>query len=159
MCPDQYLKNRMPSSRVIVQRGFSIVSAIFLLVVLAALGTFMVTFSTVQHTTSMQDIQGARAYQAARTGIEWGVFQILQNNGGAPFPSNCRPGSAPTQTLPALGGTLTGFTVNVNCSATQYTEGVNTFWVYQITSTATVTGSAVGQISYIQRQIQATIQR
>ncbi len=53
MCPDQI--PHCPSVRALAtaaQRGFSIVSAIFLLVVLATLGAFMVTFSTVQHTTS-----------------------------------------------------------------------------------------------------------
>ena len=59
-------------------RGFSIVSAIFLLVVLSLLGSLMLTFSTVQHITGAQDVQGSRAYQAARAGIEWGLYQLLQ---------------------------------------------------------------------------------
>ena len=54
----------------LLQGGFAIVSAIFLLVVLAALGAFMLTFSTVQHATSAQDIQGSRAYWAARAGLQ-----------------------------------------------------------------------------------------
>jgi len=45
--------------------GFAIVSAIFLLVVLAALGAFMVTFSTTQHTAAATDLEGTHAYQAA----------------------------------------------------------------------------------------------
>jgi len=57
---------------VVRQRGFSVIAAIFLLVVLAALGAFMLTFSTVQQTTGTQDLQGARGYQAARSGVEWG---------------------------------------------------------------------------------------
>ena len=62
-------------------RGFALVSAIFLLVVLAALGAYMMDFSSVQHSTSTQDVNGTRAYQAARAGMEWGVYQILRNPG------------------------------------------------------------------------------
>ena len=50
------------------QRGFTVVTAIFLLVVLAALGGFIATISTTQHIGSALDVSGARAYQAARSG-------------------------------------------------------------------------------------------
>jgi MSHA biogenesis protein MshP len=62
------------------QRGFAIVSAIFLLVVLAALGGFIATVSTTQHVGSAQDVQGDRVYYAARAGIEWGLFQALKSS-------------------------------------------------------------------------------
>lgn len=53
------------------QVGFAAIAAIFLVVVLAALGAFMVTFSNTQQLTSAQDLQGTRAYWAARAGLEW----------------------------------------------------------------------------------------
>lgn len=89
------------------QAGFSLVSAIFLLVVLAALGVAMVTISTVQHQSSSLDIQGVRAYQAARAGIEWGLYKKLQT-------SSCA-GAAITVPLPA-GTSLSDFTVTVVCT-------------------------------------------
>ena len=57
-------------------RGFAIVSAIFILVALATLGAFIVSISSNQHIGSALDVEGVRAYQAARAGIEWGVFQV-----------------------------------------------------------------------------------
>ena len=57
-------------------RGFAIVSAIFILVVLGALGAFIVNVSTNQQIGSALDIQGVRAYQAARAGVEWGIYQV-----------------------------------------------------------------------------------
>lgn len=133
-----------------LQQGFSIISAIFLLVVLAFLGVAMVTFSTSQQQSSAVDVMGARAYQAARAGIEWGAYQVLQNGGAC----------AATTTLPALAGTLSGFSVTVTCSAIAASEvsaatGTGTVTVYGLTSTATQ-GTA-GQPSYIERQIQVTI--
>jgi Tfp pilus assembly protein PilX len=56
------------------QQGFSLVTAIFLLVVLAGLGAVMATFFTNQQQSSALDVMGSRAYQAARAGIEWAVY-------------------------------------------------------------------------------------
>jgi MSHA biogenesis protein MshP len=64
-------------------RGFALVSAIFILVVLAALGAFIVNISTSQQIGSALDVQGVRAYQAARAGIEWGLYQV-QSYGAPP---------------------------------------------------------------------------
>jgi MSHA biogenesis protein MshP len=134
-------------------RGFSIVSAIFLLVVLSLLGTLMVTFSTVQHVTSAQDVQGSRAYQAARAGIEWGLYQLLRN-GSCTGSSSFVPGTN------ALGGTLSGFTVTIACAAVggPYDESGVSTTVYRITSTAT-SGSAPGSLNYVERQLQVTAER
>jgi MSHA biogenesis protein MshP len=139
-------------------RGFSIVSAIFLLVVLSTLGALMVTFSTAQHTTSAQDVQGSRAYQAARAGIEWGLYQLLQTGTQANPGCNANAQFVPG-TATALGGTLSGVTVTVTCAAFgPYAEsGMNTR-VYRITATATY-GGAPGSIDYIERQLQVTAER
>ena len=59
------------------QNGFTIVQAIFILVVLALLGTYMVRLSTVQQSTTTQALLQARAYQAARAGLEWGIAATL----------------------------------------------------------------------------------
>lgn len=128
------------------QRGFSIVSAIFLVVVLAALGAFMLTFSNVQQMTAAQDLQGAKAYQAARAGIDWGAYKILQSGGAC----------AASTTVP-LGGNLVGFALVVNCANTPNTEGGNTVNIYQITATASA--GTVGSSTYIERQLQATIEK
>ncbi|MBI1175522.1 MAG: hypothetical protein GC139_09705 [Sideroxydans sp.] len=139
-----------------LQRGFSIMTAIFLLVVLGALGAMMLTFSTTQQQSSMLDVMGSRAYQAARAGIEWGAFHVVQSSvdGGA-FAGACLPGPATSPAL-TLGGTLAVFNVTVSCSATSYTEGGVPLTVYRITSTAK-SGAGVGQANYVERVVSATI--
>lgn len=136
------------------QAGFTLVSAIFLLVIISALGAFAVTISTTQHQTSAMDLVGARAYQAARAGIEWGTFQVLQNPAGI----NCS-GGVNNVALPAAADTLTPFTVNVTC--TQFapvTEGNNgTVTLFQLTSTASLTGLTVGAPNFVERQLSVTI--
>lgn len=134
-------------------RGFTLVSAIFLLVVIAALGAFAVTVSTTQHQTSAMDVQGARAYQAARAGIEWGVYQALR--GGA-FRVTCEAGAA-SQPLGALPGTLAGFAVVVQCTHDSAAEDDKTVHMYRLTSTATQGTPATA--NYIERQLSATLAR
>lgn len=132
------------------QRGFALVSAIFILVILAALGGFVVTVSTTQSASQGLDIQGSRAYQAARAGIEWGAYQVLAS------PPSCQP-----NTNVALGGTLTDFALTVSCTALPtppalpYVEGANNVVVYQLISTATF--AAIGSPDYVERRIESTI--
>lgn len=126
MCPrPSFIKFRLKQH----ERGFSLVAAIFLLVIMSALGAFMLSISTMQQTTSTQDLQGSKAYQAARAGIEWGAYQILT-------PANLYTCAGST-VLPPLGGALTGFAVTVNCSSADFVEAGNTVRVYQLTSIAT----------------------
>src|SRR5260370_17390096 len=87
-----------------LQRGASLPTAIFLIVILAALGAYIATVSSLHHTSSVLDLQGSRAYQAARSGIEWGAFQVFQNSAGA-FATNCNAGPA-SQSFSGLAGPL-----------------------------------------------------
>src|SRR6185369_891014 len=78
-------------------RGFALMLAVFLIVTLAAIGVYVLTVSTGQVAAASQDEQATRAYQAARAGIERGIYQVL-------ISSNCAvPPSIPF-TKPGLGG-------------------------------------------------------
>lgn len=130
------------------QSGFALVTAIFILVVLAGLGAAMVTISTAQHTTVAMDIQSTRAYQAARAGIEWGAFQALQSPAPAGF------------TCPAAGATYSmnpfpGFTTTVVCRSTTHSEDANTVTMIALTSTATY--GTVATTDYVERVVQARL--
>lgn len=120
------------------QGGFALVGAIFLLVVLAALGTFMVTMGGVQSRTTLLALQGVRAYHAARSGIEWGVYEDIA--GGA-----CSSGTF------AVGS----FTVTVSCSEDSYTEGTSSYKVYRIVSLAEY--GSYGSLDYVSRRIEAKV--
>lgn len=88
--------------------GVGLVTAIFLLVVLAGLGAAMVTIFSSQQISSGLDAQGARAYQAARAGIEWGVYQALHN-------SSCNE-TGPVAVAMPPNTSLSDFTVSVTCT-------------------------------------------
>ena len=54
-------------------RGFALASAIFILVVLAALAVGITLLTTQSQTGVARDMLGSRAYQAARAGLEWRI--------------------------------------------------------------------------------------
>ncbi len=143
--------------------GFVLVSALFLLVVIAALGLFTVTISTSQQQDSAMDAQGSRAYQAAKAGLEWGVYQFTKTNtsvvnGITTSSTTCVGLTNPTM---PTGTQLSTFTVTITCTAypitpaLPYIDGGATFCVYQLKSTAT-TGTP-GTLSYFERQVQLSL--
>lgn len=121
------------------QQGFAVVAAVFLVVVLAALGGFMVSISNTQHLTQAQDIQGTRAYWAARAGLEWGVGRVLA-----------------ASACPAASSSLAveGFTVVVTCTATAYVDNGNRT-VYQFVSTA----SGGGGVGTVERSVSSAMEQ
>lgn len=145
MCPERARPSQSRTPPRPVARGFTIVAAIFLLIVLAALGAFVLTVSSAQHMSSTQDLQGARAYQAARSGIEWGAYQALRN------------ASCSASTPLTLAGTLSSFTVTVTCASAgwTYTEAGKSVTLYQLTATASQ--GTLGSATYVERQLQATV--
>jgi len=126
------------------QRGFTLITAIFLLVVVAALVVFMTNIRVAQQTTLLYGVQGARAMQAARSGIEWGIHEAIVNN-------SCAASATFTIARPALDN----FNVEVQCGATSHTEGVTAITTYQLTAIAS--DGVFGSLDYVQRRIQATV--
>ncbi len=140
-----------------LQSGFSIVTAIFIIVILAALGAFMVTIGSGQQIGLAQDVSGVRILQAARTGIEWGVYQVLNTTN---FRTGCDTGTATPVNLPALQD-MAGITVKVECSSAPYTEGASTFRSYLLTATACSSGTCPNTTSpssqYVERRLSALV--
>lgn len=140
----------MKQEKLLNQKGFLLPAAIFILVILAALGAYALNITSVQQTTSLQDTQGIKAYQAARAGVEWATYQVLN------------PGNATLVNCPASPSTLSidNFIVNVTCarSADYMEQGSDhTIAMYEISSTANF--GTVGTANYIQRQIQITLSK
>ena len=133
------------------QRGFAAVAAIFLVVVLAALGGFMLTFSNTQQLTSAQDLQGTRAYWAAQAGLEWGIGTAS----AVADPATITMTTCSTSTPLSIGN----FSVSVQCTPTVYAEaGVNKTMIL-LNATASLAGSTVGSIGFVERNLSATIER
>jgi len=137
-----------------LERGFSLIAAIFLLVVIAALGTFAVTLSTTQQQSAALDMLGSRAHQAATAGIEWGAYQVLPANSTV-FAATCLNSGSASQVISPLAGTLAEFTVAVNCAGISAVEKTQTVWVYQLGASATQ--GVLNSSDYVERSIASQV--
>jgi MSHA biogenesis protein MshP len=142
-------------------RGFSLPSAIFLLVILSLLGAFMLSLSTTQSITSAQDVQGSRAYRAARAGLEWAVASICYGSGVAnpdyPASTSCPTVASTTCPTPPAPFSVDGFAIQVSCSIPAHDEGGTSRYVFFVESTATA-GGAVGSLGYVERRVSTFVE-
>jgi MSHA biogenesis protein MshP len=124
------------------QRGFSLIAAVFLIVVLAALGTFAARMAVTQQETVNLALLEAQAQAAASSGIEYGANRALRAN-------QC-PLSKPL-TLTATGEA--GFTVVVQCTQTVHLPSGKKS--YALVSTAT--RGRYGRADFVSRQASRTV--
>jgi MSHA biogenesis protein MshP len=134
------------------ERGFALILALFLIVSLAAIGAYLLSVSNVQVESGIKDEQGARAYQAARAGLDWGAYRVLRN-------ATC-PAGPTTITFPA---DLAGFYAEVACTSFGLeNEGGTPVTTYRIVSTGcnfTPCASGAGIATYVERQLLLTVAR
>jgi MSHA biogenesis protein MshP len=147
-----------------VERGFALIAAIFLLVIIAAMGAFAVSLSANAHATAAVAVMGARAYEAARAGVEWAAYQVRDpNNTLAPGATNLPDCFADTSLAMPPG--LDAFTVQVNCqrfpsfgaAPNFHEEGYERMAVYVVTSTASF--GTPGASDYVERRLEARIEK
>jgi MSHA biogenesis protein MshP len=127
------------------QKGFTLVSAIFLIVVISLLTTYMVSINTVQKQIANYSILSSRALFAAESGIQWSIYTALDDNDCSAFPD----------TFNLSGGASGSFSVSVTCNLTTHTENPDMYNVYQLSSTATQ--GSLGGPDYIRRTISSSV--
>lgn len=142
-----------PPGRGARQAGFSLVAAIFLIVVLAALAAFAVQIAMAQYQGANVELLEARAQAAADAGIEWGTNLTLQTP-----PVICGGGVPVGKTFTLTQGALKGFVLAVACTPTQhqiYSPGPpptpRNYEVYTLKSTAT--HGSYGGPDYVARSV------
>lgn len=132
------------------QGGFSLVAAIFLIVVLAALGAFAVQVAMTQYQGSTLELLEARAQAAAEAGIEYGANLTLHT------PTLC-VGAPSSNTFNLTQGALSGFVVTVTCTPTQHqiwstiTSTWHSYTVFALAATAS--HGTYGQQDYVSRSV------
>ena len=130
------------------QRGFSLVAAIFLIVVLAGLGVFVVRVAMAQYQSADLVLLEARAQAAADSGLEYAAYRALKAGGCGAVGASVAPGVSD----------LSSYAVTLNCVAVAG-SGINkikpnggpaqAYVDYQLSATAT--HGAYGQFDYVSR--------
>lgn len=132
-------------------KGFMLPVAIFLMVTLAALVGYSMRLSLLANQGTIQDVQGAQAYLAAKAGVEWAAYQVLA-------PGSINMQSCPTPPNPF---TINGFTVALTCNQTNPTPqdraGTQNIGMYTITATASK--GAAGAADYVERKVTVSLSR
>jgi MSHA biogenesis protein MshP len=124
------------------------------LVVLGILGASLAVISTTQQVGFGLDLQGVRAYHAARGGLEWGVYHVLRTGFGGCAGINGKS--------VVYGGNLSGFRATLACTATPHEEGTVNVTMNVITATACndavcPTASTPPSASYVERQLRVVV--
>ena len=123
------------------QRGFSLIAAVFLIVVLAALATFAVRIAVTQQETQNLSLLEIQAQAAAQSGVEYGANRALKYG-------KCQS----SVSLTPAGSGLKGFAVVVQCTPTSHIPGKTS---YALTSTAT--RGVYGRADFVARQVSRTV--
>lgn len=137
-----FMVSRLPKA----QRGVALIGAIFVVVILAMLGIYMVTLSGVEQATTSQAVIASRVYYGAKAGLEWGIHQAI-----GPTVSVCNS-STPLAPIAGLGDI--GVTVICVCTyPAACVSGATS--VFYLKSTATY--GTYGNADYSQRILEATV--
>lgn len=107
----------MPSTPVRHVRtgGFGAVAALVVLVILSVLGAAIARLGWTQQIGGAQDLNSARAQQAANAGAQWGLYQALKGTW-----TTCASASQTIDLRASM-----GVVVTVTCNSTVYEEGQN----------------------------------
>lgn len=136
--------------------GIALPAMVFLVVVVSlmlAAGLLMLTQS--QHSQSLQ-IQAARALAAAKSGTEWGLWQVSDPDGALGLAGDTLPPCFATRSLP-LPSPLSDLTVQVSCerepAVGTVDEGGLKLVSYRVRAQASTGGSSAND--RVQREFEA----
>ena len=132
------------------QKGFALVSAIFIMVILSLIGRYILSLSTLSNTTTQLSGLGAKAYYAAKSGLEWCTYKVAPP--GSVGPLTC-PASKSTLTFKQ--GGLSGLSTLVTCRESVFTEYGISYKIFQINAIGQY--GTVGDADYVSRELYITV--
>ncbi|MDH4189349.1 MAG: agglutinin biogenesis protein MshP [Betaproteobacteria bacterium] len=131
-------------------RGFTLVSAVFLVVILSAIAAYALSVATLQQHASALDVAGSRALFAARAGTEWGAYQALRLDA-----------CAASATLDFSGTPLAPLSVSVRCARRTADEAGTTRKFDSIVALACnepPCPNAAAGANYVERQLTVVVE-
>ena len=123
-------------------RGFSLITTLFLLVVVSSLAGYLVNLSIAQQYSTSMTTNSLRGRHAALSGLEWVAYRIANVAVSCPtIPTNL---------------TIEGFDVVVtSCTQTNVTEGLSSYSLFDVTVRAE--RGSFGDTDYVNHAIRATL--
>lgn len=139
------MPNRHPTTRPPgPQRGFSLIAAVFLITAVAAIAVISVSLSATRSVSTGQSLQAARAFFAARSGIEYAVARA--------FPA----GQGCAEAVAGSPLNIEGFNVAIACAAdSTVDEAGEISAVYTLSATATA--GNLNNSNFVSRRLQVVV--
>ena len=145
------------------QRGFAMVTVVFLVAILASIVASVATLRERGSHAAVMEIRQARAVQAARAALEWAAWKVRDPAGALVGVDNLPPCFASPSPV-ALHGGLSEFTVTVTCtrspelteSPPYYLEDVRRIVIYTVTAVASV--GAADAPDRVERRMQMRVE-
>ncbi len=137
-------------------RGIALPAMVFLVVIVGLmLSAGLLMLTQAQHSQSLQ-LQAARALAAAKSGSEWGLWQVSDTEGMLGLPGDTLPPCFATRTL-ILPSPLSDLQVQVSCTrdpvAGRVDEGGMRLASYRVLAQASSGSAGTGE--FVQRQFEA----
>ena len=138
------------------QRGIALPAMIFMVVVVGLLlGAGLLLITQSQHTQTLQ-LQAARAVAAAKSGSEWGLWQVSDPDASQGLAATVLPPCFSSTGL-SLPSPLSDISLQVSCTREPASGTVDEGGLkqasYRVLAVASV--GASGSINYVQRQFEA----
>lgn len=127
------------------QRGFSLMSAIFIVVVVAMIAGYAVSIGNAQRGGSVRSLVATRAGFAAQSGLDWAVAVVTETHACVPGGSTVKPD----------GPGLDGFVVAVDCVAVAVVEGTVPYTIFTLDVVAS--RGAEGSEDFVRRRVSAQV--
>jgi len=124
------------------QAGVSVVTAIFLVIVLALMGSGMVSLLTTSQQSISHEITSAKAYMAGRSCLQWGMYQSIYT-----------PAAASSSNTITFNNNTSGL-FNSQCATTIDTISADSLTFYNINAVATFGSAASPEFSQREMHLQ-----
>lgn len=147
------------------QAGFAIVGAVFLIVLLATVGAYILAGGARQGVVPDRALIAGRSYIANRNALEWALYQAVappQNCSAPGGEANATVGNcAASTTFTMLGYGLDDVTAAVTCSVPSKGDNCDTGsqWAFVYNLTAMIGVGVSGTGNYVERKLEAEVCR
>ena len=125
-------------------KGFALMVALFLIVVLSVVAMISVKILVEQNDNALQEFLDNKLYYAANAGLEWGTYQVLVKDECTDF--------SPKTDLPMDSINQARLSTSITCVVDNASEDI-----YTVTSTATV--GSPGDKDYMFRKLKRVIDK
>jgi MSHA biogenesis protein MshP len=136
-----------------------LLALVFFMVVGGVIAAAVLGIARFQAGGAALDVQGVRAYWAARSAIEWAAYKVLDPDDALALPPDQLPGCFDSPHTLALPGDLAVFTVTVSCerhpATGSHEEQQNRVVGYLLTATAS--SGAPGAADRVERRIESRV--